>query len=130
MSYLKQAFELACEDAKTPEGSYVCLIEDVPFFGGPEEGGWYGEDSIIVAYQYCETEEEAAAIKEKIQELAQELQIRSEQEYGDQCLREMNWLDDRGLDADFLPEPDGPSTYRVHISESLPRSNFGCRNYS
>jgi hypothetical protein len=32
----------------------------------------------------------------------------------------MEWLEERGLDADYLPEDDGPSNYRVIVCDELP----------
>jgi hypothetical protein len=130
MSYLKSAFDQVCKDAKQAQGFYVCLMEYQPFYGGPEEGGWWGHDISLVAYQWFPTEEQAETARLAVLKLAKELEAESRKDYGRQCLREMDWLDARGLDANFLPEPDGPSTFSVVVSEGLPEETRGCRQYS
>lgn len=129
MSYIREAFEQALKDAKPAQGYYVTLMEAESYYGGPEEGGWWGTNHTIVSYKYFQTEEEAQAAKETIEKLAEELEADSQREYGEQCLREMDWLEARGLDADYLPEPDGPSRYYVVVSEGLPESSYGPTHY-
>jgi hypothetical protein len=128
--FVKQAFEAVCKEAKPAGVFYVAMFELVPYYGGPEEGGWWGEDNILVAYQRFDTQEAADAAKEKIEELAADLSAQERTAHGEYCLRTMEWLDDRGLDADFLPEDDGPSEYYVTVTDSLPESSYGCRHYS
>jgi len=130
MSHLQAAFDKVCADAKTPEQWYVALMESVPFFGGAEEGGWWGEDEILVAYQDFPNETLANAAKDQVEKLAEKLERDALREYGDQCLRECDQLEARGLDADYYPEPDGPSKFYVIVSETLPVNQFGCRQYS
>jgi glycogen debranching enzyme len=128
--YLQAAFDAVCEEAKPAEGHYVCLMESVPYYGGPEEGGWWGRDTNIVAYQYFATAEQAEAAKEAVEKMAQKMSNESKREFGKQCLREMEWLDTRGLDADYLPEPDGESEFYVIATTELPLESRGCRQYS
>jgi hypothetical protein len=129
MSCIKQAFECACKDAIQATGHYVSLMESVPYYGGPEEGGWWGEDHRIVAYQIFPTAIQAEAAKAATDKLATELSAEALREYGDGCLRDMDWLDARGLDADFLPEVDGESRFYVTVTEGLPEETFGPRHY-
>ena len=104
-------------------------MESVPYYGGPEEGGWWGSDTQIVAYQHFQTEEQAELAKEKVKELAKELKEEAQRNFGNKCLFEMDWLEQRGLDSDFLPEVDGESEYYVIVSEGLPEESRGCRQY-
>lgn len=129
MSYLREAFEKVCSEAKQAEGHYVVLVEIVPYYGGPEEGGWWGRDTEVIAYQWYPTEEQAEAAAVEVRKFAKELEANARREHGDQCLREMAWLDARGLDADYLPEPDGPSEYSVQVSDTLPEPTRGSRHY-
>lgn len=129
MTYLQSAFESVCADAKQAEGAYVCLMERVSRYGGPEEGGWWTEDHILVAYQWCSTEEEAAAKREAVERLAEDLQDQARKDYGEHCLRESEWLEARGLDDSFLPEPDGPSEFYVTVSDGLPSNSMGATHY-
>jgi hypothetical protein len=130
MSYIREAFEQTCREAKAAEGWYVSLLEAVQFYGGPEEGGWWGEDVVLVAYQYYPTEEQARAAQEAVEELARELEAVALREYGELCRQQMDWLEARGLDADYLPENDGPSEFHVVLSQGLPEESRGCRQYS
>lgn len=129
-SFINQAFHATIKDAKPAGSVYVCLMESVPFYGGPEEGGWWGEDRILHAYREYPTMEQAEAARDAVQKLADELKADSQRAYGDHCLRTMEWLDARGLDADFLPEEDGPSDYYVCVCEELPTNSYGERQYA
>jgi hypothetical protein len=125
-----EAFKKVCEDAIKAEDWFVSLVEDVPFYGGPEEGGWWGSDTLLIAYKRYPSEELAIKAQEQVLNLAKELSQESQRSYGQQCLNEMDWLEARGLDADYLPEPDGPSEYRVVVSQGLPVERRGERHYS
>lgn len=129
-TYLQDAFDHVCKEAKKAGGFYVSLMENVPYYGGPEEGGWWGSDTRLVAYQYFTTEEAAEAAKDKVEELAAELSAQARRNFGEQCLRELDWLEARGLDADYLPEPDGESEFFVTVTEGLPQESEGVRGYS
>lgn len=129
MSFIKQAFHAAIENAKAPEQWYVALMEESQYYGGPEEGGWWGTDTHLVAFAEFQREDDARNAAKDVQELAEELEAECRKEHGKQCLREMEWLEARGLDADFLPKPDGPTTYHVVVSNGLPRERFGSRHY-
>lgn len=130
MSFIQEAFNQICNRAEAPREWYVCLMESVPYYGGPEEGGWWGRDVLCVAYQAFATLEAAEAVRAKVGALAATLATQSLREHGDRCLQELEWLEARGLPADWLPEPDGPSEYSVIVSESVPMNSRGCREYS
>lgn len=116
---MKEAFFKVCKDAVPAEGSYVSLYIDTPYYGGPEEGGWWGSDTDLVAYYRCASRVEADAVKAKVEELAIQLSADSKAAFGRACRAEVEWLEARGLDADFLPEVDGESRFWVHV-ESAP----------
>jgi hypothetical protein len=128
-NYLQEAFEAIIQDAKTPEQWYVVLVEKMPFYGGPEEGGWWGWDTHVVAFKEYPTEELAQVAAEQIRKFAKELTDQSRREYNEYCSQQMEWLEARGLDADFLPEPDGPSKYSVLVTNEIPQNTYGCRRY-
>jgi hypothetical protein len=128
-AYLQSAFDAVCKDAKRPEGFYVCLMEKQQVYGGPEEGGWWRTNRVLVAYQHFDTEEQANAAADAVRKLAEELKQQSRREHGKQCLREMDWLHARRLDADFLPEPDGPNEYYVEVGDSLPSNYYDSAVY-
>lgn len=127
--YLEDAFDKICTEAKETVGIYLSLVEDVPFYGGPEEGGWWGTDTHVMKYQHFTTMEAAEIAKAKVEELAASLEADAHRAYGEQCLREMEFLDARGLDADYLREPDGPSKFYVVLSDTVPENRRGCRHY-
>ena len=129
-SDLAEAFFTVCNEAKPAQGHYVSLYVDVPFYGGPEEGGWWGHDCSLVAYQWCSTEEEVEAKREAVEKLAKEKSEQAKREFGEHCLRQTEWLEARGLDDSFLPEVDGEERYYVVI-EDTPGSqeSQGCRHY-
>ena len=62
--------------------------------------------------------------------LTEELNQEEKNRFGDHCLNTMEWLELRVLDADFLPEVDGESTYFVVVEERAGQSESrGCRHY-
>ncbi len=128
-TFIEQSFHAICKDAKAPEAWFVCLIEKVPYYGGPEEGGWWGDDSACIAFKEYPTEESAAAAAAAVTKLAEELRDDSLRQYGEHCCRQLEWLDARGLDADFLPEDDGPTDYYVWVGDHVPEASRGCRHY-
>lgn len=127
--YLQTAFDAVCKEAKEASGWYVTLMLETSRYGGPEEGGWWARDTHIIKYQYYSTEEKAEAARDAIQKLADELKAEALKEHGDQCLREIEWCEARGLDADYLPEPDGPSNYFVLMTEGIPQESRGPSHY-
>ena len=116
-NYTKAAFFAACEEAVTASAKYVSLYRIESFYGGPEEGGWWGSDYVLVAYQKVSTEAEANALGNKVSDLAEQLSKEAKDAFNRQCANEMEWLDARGLDADFLPEVDGEDRYAVFIED-------------
>ena len=131
MTYMQCAFEAIVDKIRRkPESWYVVLLELSPFYGGPEEGGWWGTDQHLVEFAEFPSRQLADEARARIHFLAEDLQHQARREHGEQCLREMSWLEARGLDADFLPEPDGPSTFRVIVTNELPPTHVrGNRRY-
>lgn len=131
MSYLREAFEQVVEERKQvppPETWVVVLWEDTQYYGGPEEGGWYGWDHQPVEYAVYQDEETAQAVAAKVQERARELSELSRRRYGERCLEELAWLEARGLDADYLPERD-QTHYHVSVDNEVPTARYGARHY-
>lgn len=128
---MKEAFFQVCRDAVPAEGSYVSLYVDSPYYGGPEEGGWWGSDTELVAYYKCASRVEADAVKAQVEKLADQLSAEAKTSFGRACHAEVEWLEARGLDADFLPEVDGENRFWVRV-ESTPGEcvSTGSRHYS
>jgi len=130
MGYNEHAFHQICTDAKAPEAWYVCLLEQIQFYGGPEEGGWYGTDTEVIAYQEFPTKEAAETAREAVKALANELSRDSKRQYGEQCLRELDFAEARGVEAESIfPEPD-TSDFIVRVYDHIPTPSHSDRHYS
>jgi hypothetical protein len=115
---MKQAFFEICREAKPAKASYVSLYVSMPFYGGPEEGGWWGRDVALVASQHYASEEAAEAAAEAVRGYAAKLSKGAKDQFHQSCAAECEWLEARGLDADFLPEVDGGADYFVAVEDS------------
>lgn len=128
---MKEAFFEICREAKPAEASYVSLYASIPFYGGPEEGGWWGRDFKLVAYERFDSEEAAEAALEAVESYAAKLSREAKDRFNRQCAAECEWLEARGLDADFLPEVNGEESYSVRIESRPGEAAYeGCRYYS
>lgn len=127
---IKEAFFQLIENIEKPERVFVSLYIQIPYYGGPEEGGWWGADTHLVAYTQCVCEEDAKLLLGRIEAYTDDLNKEEKKRFGQRCLEEMNWLEARGLDADYLPEVDGESSYFV-VTETTLGSNEqkGPRHY-
>ena len=118
--YFESAFDSIVPDAEKPERWYLCLISSYQRYGGPEEGGWYQTMSTVEKYKVYASLELAYEVKTQVEALATTMTDMGRRKYGDMCLQQMEWLEARGLDADYLPVDDGPSVYHVCVCEELP----------
>lgn len=128
--YINSAFHAICTESTEPERIWLSLYRVDQYYGGPEEGGWYGSDYVLTASQQFTTHGALDAAATRITALANDLTDQGKRAFGENCLRETEWLDARGLDDDFLPEPDGPTRYVV-IQEEVRGSSEsqGPRHY-
>jgi hypothetical protein len=131
MNAEKEAFFEVCRNAEPARSSYVSLYVNRSYYGGPEEGGWWGADTELIASQECSNDVEAQAILAKVQELAAQKSKDAKQAYNQACRAQCEWLEARGLDDDFLREVDGEDKYWATV-ESTPGSQVrqGNRYYS
>jgi len=128
---IKEAFFETCKNATPARKHYVSLYATVPFYGGPEEGGWWGRDQVLVAYQECDTDEQSKALVEAVEALADKLSKEAKDSFNRQCARECEWLEARGLDDSFLPEVDGEHRYWVAVENRVGEyASEGDRYYS
>lgn len=127
---IKEAFNKICDNAKVAKSVYVSLYVNVPYYGGPEEGGWWGKDTNLVAYKEYSNLDSAKAALDAVNKYAAELNEQAKIDFGSQCKKECDWLDQRGLDSDYLPEVDGEESYFVVI-ENTPggECDKGIRHY-
>jgi hypothetical protein len=130
MSHIEAAWNKHCEDAVEAKGCYLSLYEDCPYYGGPEEGGWWGSDLVLIESKWFSDIDAAEAVREIVLESAKGLDKAAKDGYHRNCASEMDWLEARGLDADFLPEPDGPSKYKVFTEDRKGElESTGSRHY-
>ena len=63
MDTTQQAFVTICREAQPPKGCFVSLYLAHQYYGGPEEGGWWGWDHKLIASQDFPTMEQAEDAK-------------------------------------------------------------------
>ena len=114
-TYIFAAFNAIAPDANTPDPYAVTLYVSIPYYGGPEEGGWYGRDVQLVAWNEYPSQMAALRAAQQMAEKAKAMSEDATRTHGEQCSREMDWCDARGLDYDYLPEPDGPESYFTKV---------------
>lgn len=114
-TFISAAFYAVAPDASKRAPFAVTLYVSTPFYGGPEEGGWEGRDVEMVAWRKYSTREVAELAAERMEDVAEDMSKNATRAYGEQCLREMEWCDARGVDYDYLPEPDGPADYFIRV---------------
>jgi hypothetical protein len=133
MNHIRAAFEEVCTKAVVAESHYVSLYVDLPYYGGPEEGGWWGTDTELIAFQEVSSEAEAKAIKDQVLKLAEQLNEDARRRYYEDCARSVEWVEEHDPMAevgDYFPEPDGDEKYWVAV-ETNPGSmkSTGSRYY-
>lgn len=128
---IEVAFAEICKEAVECEGFYVVLWREEPFYGGPEEGGWWGRNLIPVAYQRFATSDAAYAAYNAVRKLADEMTADAQREHGRACLAQLEFCEARGIDDSdsVFGEDDGPESYYVTVDDKLPEPMFGSRHY-
>lgn len=116
---MKEAFFEVCREAKPAKAAYVSLYVSLPYYGGPQEGGWWGRDVELVAYERFESLDAAEAALKAVRSYAAKLSKEAKDRFGDQCRAECEWLEARGLESSFLPEVDGEAEYYA-VTEASP----------
>jgi hypothetical protein len=71
----------------------------------------------------------AEAAKQLIEAEAKRLTEEARRKEGKYCLSQMEFLEDRGLEADYLRENDGPSRFYVEVINTIPENHYGARHY-
>ena len=130
---MRAAFEALCKSATKPEHVYLSLYVNHPFYGGPEEGGWWGNDTVLEQSKHFNNREDAEEARVRVETLAKQETADAKNRYYQQCRRECDWLEERGLEDDgsVLPEVDGSSTYWVTVeTERGSQEQRGDRYYS
>ena len=131
MNNITQAFDTVCTSAVQREVVYLVLYRRVEFYGGPEEGGWYGHDEFVEAYQEFPSRHAAEAARTAVEALATRLTREAEDERNRAALRACEWAEARGEDL------DGPEDaywtrgdeFRVVVQSELPSDTRGNRRW-
>jgi hypothetical protein len=129
MSFMREAFRKVCTSAKSAESWYVCLMRSTQQYGGPEEGGWWVTNTELLEYQEFPSEVAARAASDEVSKFAIELTKDAQRSHDRGCAESVEWLEARGLDADFLPEPDGPERFSTRVCQELPVNRYGPTHY-
>jgi hypothetical protein len=127
--YIQAAFDNIIPDAEQAQDWYVVLIEKCREYLGPWEGGTWGDRSTVISYRKYNSYEQATKVEQQITKLAQEMSDEANRNYGNHCLFQMDWLEERGLDSDYLPENDGPSEFVVIVTQTIPQDYQPSRTY-
>lgn len=118
---IDEAFWRTCADAVLPRKAYVSLYKSIRWYGGPEEGGWWGTTTTLEGYVLCHTMEEAWARARAVVSFAEEMTREAREAYGRMCLEQCEAAWARGMDPDDMygSEPDAPEEYSVEVEEEL-----------
>lgn len=131
MSYEQQAFFTVCDQAVPAASHYVSLYRIETWYGGPQEGGWWGHDETLVASQKFDTYEAAVAAKEAVTALAAQMTEDARNSFNAGCAAQVEWLEARGLDDNYLPEVGGADRYSVVIEDRAGENAYcGSREWS
>jgi hypothetical protein len=130
MSGLREAFEAVCINAVKRKGVFLSLYRRSPFYGGPEEGGWWGEDVALEESQEFDFVAEAQLALDSIGLHVEAENNAAKLAYSRQCRQESDWIEARGLDDNALPEVSGPDSVFVRIETVRGSfSSTGARHY-
>lgn len=118
---IQEAFDQLISDAIWPNGQrwYLILVETIKAYG-PEEGGWTYPIQSLLAYKVFPSKEQADAARANVEKLIKELEYNAKKAHDRMCLEQMEWLDARGLEFDYLLEVDSFVQYSVSIVDTLP----------
>jgi hypothetical protein len=111
---ISQAFADICKEAQVANRVCLSLYRSDSWYGGPEEGGWWGRTTALVAHQEFPSVEAAEAAKVRVNELAEQLTKDSKKSHGDLCQRQIDWCEARGID-----DPDTVFTFFVTVESEL-----------
>lgn len=127
-----EAFKTVIPNATLAKPHYIVLWKRIPFFGGPEEGGWFGSDDIPEAYYRVSTLEAAEALRLQIKAKAKEMSADASRAHGEGCLNQLAWCEERGVDDSnsVYGEDAGAESYYVTVQEEIPEASYGERHYS
>jgi len=126
MSHLQEAFDEACKDSVEVFAWYCTLYVTWRWYGGAEEGGWWGTTVQAEAFQRFNSKEEAEAALEAVKTLAVEKTKEAKKIHGDICLNQLDYCERRGIDDanSVFGEIDEATSYSVRVENKLGSSNY------
>lgn len=129
---IASAFGSVIKDATPCASYYVVLWRIVPFYGGPQEGGWWGEDRIPESYKEYSTMDAARQACDQVIETARQLGKEARRAHAEKCGRELDYCEARGIDDanSVFGEVNGADRYWVTVETELPEKRFGEREWS
>lgn len=115
---LDDAFWAVCAEAEVPKRAYVSLYSVANWYGGPEEGGWWGHTVKLEGYMLCNTEQEAHDRAEAVQTYADQLTEEARDAWSRRCQQECENALFRGVEPeDLYGEVDEPDEWFVAVEE-------------
>lgn len=96
---------------------YVSIYRKERYYGGPEEGGWYGTDVILESSVQVKTETLAEELRDRLLGVAVEKTKTAKKQWSNLCQRELEAAEARLIDPLSLPEPNLPDEYVIHIEQ-------------
>ena len=131
MSDIQEAFWEALMDATLVQDWHCTLYLTERWYGGAEEGGWWGSTVTAVAHVSYKTPSEAEAALDAVKQLAIAKTKEAKQIHGDVCLRQLDYCEQRGIDDanSVFGEIDGEDSYSVRIENELGASEYSTSRY-
>lgn len=130
MSVLRDAYHRVIENAESAGRKYVSLYVRAEYYGGPEEGGWWGHDSILESYVEVSNMDMAERIYNDVYAEVERMNAERKADHNAALSRQCDEAWNRGEDLDDVGYA-GPDEYFVVI-ESVPGecASVGERCYS
>ena len=114
--YLSAAWdELVADATEEHDKRVVSLYVEAPYFGGPEEGGWWGHDFQLVEHVVCPSAAMAETLRARVERRADTMTDEAKTAWSKHCQRELDDAERRGIDPSDLPETDGHDAYHVMV---------------
>ena len=112
------------------EPVFVTVYRRDRYYGGAEEGGWYGTDVLLETSVEVKSMRLAEQLKAHLENAANAKSELNKREWSELCVRELDAAEQRLIDPLSLPEPNLPSDYFVHIeTEQGSQIRRGPRHY-
>lgn len=128
---IQQAFNEILEDVQPAQVFFVSLYSVYRWYGGAEEGGWWGNTVSLVAHKEFRREDEAKQALAAIEALAKEKSHEAKQAHYRLCEAQLDYCEQRGIDDanSVFGEVDGADEYHVQIETELGSGEYSTSRY-